>query len=36
LLAASEHMKQHPNARDRGVYSALKNKFSGVDIVPEV
>ena len=23
-------------ARDRGVYSALKNKFSGVDIVPEV
>jgi type I restriction enzyme M protein len=29
-------MKQHPKARDRGVYSALKNKFSGVDIVPEV
>jgi type I restriction enzyme M protein len=29
-------MKQHAKARDRGVYSALKNKFSGVDIVPEV
>jgi type I restriction enzyme M protein len=28
LLAAWEHMKQHPKARDRGVYSALKNKFS--------
>src|SRR5271166_4026874 len=36
LLAAWEHMKKHPKARDRGVYSALKNKFSGVDIVPEV
>ena len=36
LLAAWEHMKQHPKARDRAVYSALKNKFSGVDIVPEV
>jgi type I restriction enzyme M protein len=36
LLAAWEHMKQHPRARDRGVYSALKNNFSGVDIVPEV
>ena len=36
LLAAWEHMKQHPKARDRGVYSALKKKFSGVDIVPEV
>ena len=29
-------MKKHPKARDRSVYSALKNKFSGVDIVPEV
>jgi type I restriction enzyme M protein len=29
-------MKKHAKARDRGVYSALKNKFSGVDIVPEV
>ncbi|MGJ5050038.1 N-6 DNA methylase [Bradyrhizobium oligotrophicum] len=36
LLAAWEHMKKHASARDRGVYSALKNKFSGVDIVPEV
>ena len=36
LLAAWEHMKQHPRARDRAVYSALKNKFSGIDIVPEV
>jgi len=36
LLAAWEHMKRNPRARDRAVYSALKNKFSGVDIVPEV
>ncbi|MER9638355.1 class I SAM-dependent DNA methyltransferase [Mesorhizobium sp. M0228] len=36
LLAAWEHMKENPKARDRAVYSALKNKFSGVDIVPEV
>lgn len=36
LLAAWEHMKKHPTARDRAVYSALKNKFSGIDIVPEV
>lgn len=36
LLAAWEHMKQHPKARDRAVYSALKGKFSGIDIVPEV
>ena len=36
LLAAWEHMKQHQKARHRAVYSALKNKFSGVYIVPEV
>jgi type I restriction enzyme M protein len=36
LLAAWGHMKKHPKARDRGVYLALKNKFSGIDIVPEV
>ncbi len=36
LLAAWEHMKQNPKARDKAVYSALKNKFSGIDIVPEV
>src|SRR5712672_3656633 len=35
LLAAWEHMKRHPKARDRGVYSALKNKFSGVDSIVE-
>ncbi len=34
LLAAWEHMKQNPKARDKAVYSALKNKFSGIDIVP--
>lgn len=36
LLAAWEHMKQHPDARDKRIYSALQNKFSGIDIVPEV
>ena len=36
LLSAWEHMKAHPRARDRAVYSALKGKFSGADIVPEV
>lgn len=36
LLAAWEHMKANPKARDRRVYSKLKNKFSGIDIVPEV
>jgi N-6 DNA Methylase len=30
------HEEARESARDRGVYSALKNKFSGVDIVPEV
>ncbi len=36
LLAAWAHMKNQPKALDRSVYSALKNKFSGIDIVPEV
>lgn len=36
LLSAWERMKKHPRAADRTVYGALKNKFSGVDIVPEV
>lgn len=36
LLAAWEHMKANPKARDKAVYQALKNKFSGIDIVPEV
>lgn len=35
LLAAWEHMKKHPRARDRAVYSALTGKFSGIDIVLE-
>lgn len=29
-------MKKHPRAQDKATYQALKNKFSGVDIVPEV
>jgi type I restriction enzyme M protein len=36
LLAAWEWMKKKPKAREKAVYSALKNKFSGIDIVPEV
>ncbi len=36
LLAAWARMKQHPHARDRSVYSALRSRFSGVDVVPEV
>lgn len=36
LLSAWAHMKSNPRARDKAVYSTLKNKFSGVDIVPEV
>jgi len=36
LLSAWAHMKNNLRARDKAVYSALKNKFSGVDIVPEV
>jgi type I restriction enzyme M protein len=36
ILSAWEHMKESPKARDKAVYTALKNKFSGVDIVPEV
>ncbi|MGH7101052.1 MAG: type I restriction-modification system subunit M [Acetobacteraceae bacterium] len=36
LLAAWEHMKLKPGARDRTVYSTLRTKFSGIDIVPEV
>jgi hypothetical protein len=35
LLSAWAHMKNNPRARDKAVYSALKNKFSGVEIVPE-
>lgn len=36
ILSAWAHMKASPKARDKAVYTALKNKFSGVDIVPEV
>lgn len=36
LLAAWEWMKAKPSARDRRIYTELRNKFSGVDIVPEV
>jgi type I restriction enzyme M protein len=36
LLAAWEHMKNHPRARQKEVYQALRSKFSGIDIVPEV
>lgn len=36
LLAAWEHMKKRPEAREKAVYRDLKNKFSGIDIVPEV
>jgi type I restriction enzyme M protein len=36
LLSAWEHMKANPKARDKAVYQSLKNKFSGIDIVPEV
>lgn len=36
LLAAYEHMKRHPLARQKATYEALPTKFSGVDIVPEV
>ena len=36
LLAAWEHMKRNPATKRKDVYTALKNKFSGIDIVPEV
>ncbi len=36
LLAAWEHMKENPRAQDKRVYQALRTKFSGIDIVPEV
>lgn len=36
LLAAWAHMKANPRAHGKAAYTALKNKFSGVDIVPEV
>jgi type I restriction enzyme M protein len=36
LLSAWEHMKKNPRARQKDVYQALRTKFSGIDIVPEV
>jgi type I restriction enzyme M protein len=36
LLSAWEHMRQSPLARNADVYQAMRAKFSGVDIVPEV
>ena len=36
LLTAWEHMKKNPRARQKDVYQALRGKFSGIDIVPEV
>ncbi|MEQ1718215.1 MAG: class I SAM-dependent DNA methyltransferase, partial [Hyphomicrobium sp.] len=37
LLAAYEHMKDHPSAKDRAVSRRLREeKFRGYDIVPEV
>ena len=36
LLAAWEHMRKKPLARNAEVYTAMRSRFSGVDIVPEV
>jgi type I restriction enzyme M protein len=36
LLSAWAHMKAKPAARDKRIYTDLKGKFSGIDIVPEV
>lgn len=36
LLAAWDHMRRHPRANERAVYRALRDKLSGMDIVPGV
>jgi len=36
LLAAWEHMRKKPLARNAEIYTAMRSRFSGVDIVPEV
>jgi type I restriction enzyme M protein len=36
LLAAWEHMRKKPLARNAEVHSAMRSRFSGIDIVPEV
>ena len=36
LLAAWEHIRKKPLARNAEIYQAMRSRFSGVDIVPEV
>jgi type I restriction enzyme M protein len=36
LLAAWEHMRKKPLARNAEIYTAMRSRLSGVDIVPEV
>jgi type I restriction enzyme M protein len=36
LLAAWEHVRKNPLARNADVYQAMRSRFSGIDIVPEV
>lgn len=36
LLSAWEHVRKNPLARNAEVYAALRGRFSGMDIVPEV
>src|SRR5580704_2591080 len=36
LLVAWEHMRKKPLARNAEIYTAMRSRFSGVDIVPEV
>src|SRR5260370_3443574 len=36
LLAAWEHMRKKPMAANAEVYTAMRARFSGIDIVPEV
>jgi len=36
LLAGWEHMRKKPLARNAEVYTSMRSRFSGVDIVPEV
>jgi type I restriction enzyme M protein len=36
LLAAWEHIRKKPLARNAEIYHAMRSRFSGVDIVPEV
>jgi type I restriction enzyme M protein len=36
LLSAWEYMRKKPRARNADVYTAMRSRFSGADIVPEV